>query len=158
MFLSRKYEDTLVNFMSKQGRGRTWNDKQRYGNMWSTKGYDLIFKVCNCDCGHGYLKKDLNYVAEPANNNNEGGAVGGGGGGDKKKKKEKVNLKPKLNFNPHSVTGSYFGSKRQKEEEEEFHYRKQQRQNLERNRSVSVSSDKSEHSSSIPGLAIPLPG
>ena len=23
-----KYEDALVNFMSKQGRGRTWNDKQ----------------------------------------------------------------------------------------------------------------------------------
>ena len=53
-------------------------------------------------------------------NNNEPGAVGGAQAAvpDRKKKKDKANLKPKLNFNPHSVTGSYFGSKRQKEDEE----------------------------------------
>ena len=41
---------------------------------------------------------------------------------------------------------------------QEFHLRKLQKQNLERNRSISVSSDHSELSSStIPGLVIPLP-
>ena len=158
-FYHSKYEDALVSFMSKSGRGRTWNDKQRYGNMWRTCGYDIVFKKCGCDCGHGYLKKDLDFVPEISANNNEAGAVGGGGGAptaDKKKKKEKANLNPKLNFNPHSVTGPYFGSKRQKEEEEEYHFRKLQRQSIERNRSISVSSDKSEHSSSIPGLVVPV--
>ena len=146
--------------MSKAGRGRTWNDKQRYGNMWKTCGYDLIFKKAGCDCGHGYLKKDMAFVPKPPVNNNEPGAAGGQaqvGGADKKKKKEKANLKPKLNFNPHSVTGPYFGSKRQKEDEEEYQFRKQQRQSMERNRSISISSDKSEPSSSIPGLVIPIP-
>lgn len=105
--------------------------------MWSTKGYDIIFKKCNCDCGHGYLRweilfcsptqnhlilfrKDLDFVPAPPNNN-EAGAAGGAQAAavpDRKKKKDKANLKPKLNFNPHSVTGSYFGSKRQKEDEE----------------------------------------
>ena len=61
----------------------------------------------------------MDFVPAPPNNN-EAGAVGGAQPvvPDKKKKKEKANLKPKLNFNPHSVTGSYFGSKRQKEDEE----------------------------------------
>ena len=41
---------------------------------------------------------------------------------------------------------------------QDFQLRKQQKQNLERNRSISVSSDHSELSSStIPGLVIPLP-
>ena len=69
---------------------------------------------------HSFLfRKDLDFVPAPPNNN-EAGAVGGAQPvvPDKKKKKDKANLKPKLNFNPHSVTGSYFGSKRQKEDEE----------------------------------------
>ena len=66
------------------------------------------------------FRKDLDFVPAPPNNN-EAGAAGGAQAAavpDKKKKKDKANLKPKLNFNPHSVTGSYFGSKRQKEDEE----------------------------------------
>ena len=65
------------------------------------------------------FRKDLDFVPAPPNNN-EAGAAGGAQAAavpDKKKKKDKANLKPKLNFNPHSVTGSYFGSKRQKEDE-----------------------------------------
>ena len=88
--------------------------------MWSNKGYDIIFKQCECDCGHGKLKKDLDFVPpveEPL------GAVAldpenVAPPDKKKKKKEKANLKPKLNFNAQNVTGSYYGSNRQKEEEE----------------------------------------
>lgn len=30
--------------------------------MWIKKGYDFVFKVCDCKCSCGYLRKDLNYV------------------------------------------------------------------------------------------------
>jgi len=121
-----KWQDLIVGFLAKQGRGRTWSDKQRYANVWANKGYDLVFKTCACDCGHGSLRKDLDFVpaAAPA----EGGAGGGGPGpaqaqpdaqDKKKKKKEKTSLKPKLNFSVLNVTGSYFGSIKQKEDEQE---------------------------------------
>jgi len=120
-----KWEDLIVGFLAKQGRGRTWSDKQRYANVWANKGYDLVFKTCACDCGHGSLRKDLDYVPAPAPV--EGGAGGGGGAGPvqaqqdvpdkKKKKKEKTSLKPKLNFSVLNVSGSYFGSIKQKEDE-----------------------------------------
>ena len=83
----------------------------------------MVFKTCACDCGHGSLRKDLDYV--PASTPVEGGAGGGGGAGPvqaqqdvpdkKKKKKEKTSLKPKLNFSVLNVSGSYFGSIKQKE-------------------------------------------
>jgi len=114
-----------VGFLAKQGRGRTWSDKQRYANVWANKGYDLVFKTCACDCGHGSLRKDLDYVQPPPAAVD--GAAGGGGVGPaqaqqdapdkKKKKKEKTSLKPKLNFSVLNVSGSYFGSIKQKEDE-----------------------------------------
>ena len=86
-----------------------------------------MFKTCACDCGHGSLRKDQDFVAA-------GGAEGGGAGvagaagaaaapaqpqpdvfDKKKKKKEKTSLKPKLNFSVLNVSGSYFGSIKQKE-------------------------------------------
>jgi len=120
-----KWEDLIVGFLAKQGRGRTWSDKQRYANVWANKGYDLVFKTCACDCGHGSLRKDLDFVPPKAV---EGaGAVAGAGAGaaqpqpeiqdKKKKKKEKTSLKPKLNFSVLNVSGSYFGSIKQKEDE-----------------------------------------
>jgi len=119
-----KWEDLIVGFLAKQGRGRTWSDKQRYANVWANKGYDLVFKTCACDCGHGSLRKDLDYVPAPVPVE---GAAGGGGAGPaqaqqdapdkKKKKKEKTSLKPKLNFSVLNVSGSYFGSIKQKEDE-----------------------------------------
>lgn len=123
-----KWEDLIVGFLAKQGRGRTWSDKQRYANVWANKGYDLVFKTCACDCGHGSLRKDQDFVAA-------GGAEGGGAGvagaaaapaqaqpdvfDKKKKKKEKTSLKPKLNFSVLNVSGSYFGSIKQKEDEQD---------------------------------------
>ena len=75
--------------------------------------------LCRPAEDHLFLfRKDLDFVPEPPNNNEAGAAGGAQPLPDKKKKKDKVNLKPKLNYNPHNVTGSYFGSKRQKEDEE----------------------------------------
>ena len=120
-------------------------------NLWSHKGYDIVFKFCVCDCGHGSLKKDLDYVPPrpaplaPVNNPDPAAPVTAD---KKKKKKEKANLRPKLNFNPQNVSGTYFGSSRQKEEEEEV---------VSRHNRILSSSEKSDSGSApvIPGLSTP---
>ena len=194
-----KFEELIAHYMSKQGRGRTWNEKQvnhsrflgcccvyyitlilqRMNNMWTHKGYDIVFKFCVCDCGHGSLKKDVDFSpplpepvvaaapapvarvaaaappprpAQPPAQAVGAGAAAAALADKKKKKKEKTNLKPKLNFNPQNVSGSYFGSSRQRDDEEsEAMARTQQSK-----RRLS-SSDKSESvsgsGSAIPGLA-----
>ena len=144
---------------------------QRLANLWTNKGYDLVFKMCSCDCGHGSIRKDPDFVAaqQPAPAPEPGGGGEGVGHGQvpdgavggapaqpqpqqtdkKKKKKEKTNLKPKLNFNPQNVSGSYFGSNRQKEDDElEAGVRQARRRQS--------SSDQSD-SSAIPGLATQTP-
>ena len=110
-----KYEEIIVGYMSKAGRGRTWNDKQRYANVWANKGYDLVFKTCVCDCGHGSLRKDVDWV--PPKPEAEAQAPPP----EKKKKKEKAEgkLKPKLNFAVQTVQGSYYGSANREEEDGE---------------------------------------
>ena len=109
-----KYEEIIVGYMSKAGRGRTWNDKQRYANVWANKGYDLVFKTCVCDCGHGSLRKDVDWVPPKAEAEAQAPPP------EKKKKKEKAEgkLKPKLNFAVQTVQGSYYGSNINREEEE----------------------------------------
>ena len=53
-------------------------------SVWNQRGYDLAFKFCSCDCGHGHLKK--NEVEEAKESKEE-----------KKRKKEKTSQLPKLN-------------------------------------------------------------
>ena len=52
-------------------------------SVWNQRGYDLAFKFCSCDCGHGHLKKQLEEAKESKE--------------DKKRKKEKTSQQPKLN-------------------------------------------------------------
>ena len=49
-------------FLKTCGRARSWSDKQRMQNLWTKKGYDLAYKACDCLCGRGHLRKDLDYV------------------------------------------------------------------------------------------------
>ena len=118
-----------------------------------------MFKFCGCDCGHGTLKKDCDYVPPqppaPVNNNQEAGAAGGApfpapAPDKKKKKKEKVNLKPKLVYNRRDESGTALGSIKQKEEEEE-----EKATRTMRRLSSSEKSDCSSSSPFIPGLNTP---
>ena len=118
-----------------------------------------MFKFCGCDCGHGSLKKDCDYVPPqppaPVNNNQEAGAAGGAPApvpapDKKKKKKEKVNLKPKLVYNRRDESGTALGSIKQKEEEEE-----EKATRTMRRLSSSEKSDSSSSSPFIPGLNTP---
>lgn len=55
------WEDGVLTYMKSVGRARSWSERQRQQNLWTKKGYDLVFKACGCKCGRGYLKKDLDF-------------------------------------------------------------------------------------------------
>jgi hypothetical protein len=27
--------------------------------LWTKRGYDLVYKACDCPCNHGHIRKDL---------------------------------------------------------------------------------------------------
>lgn len=60
-----QWQEHVLAYLRSCGRARSWSEKQRLQNLWTKKGYDLAFKVCDCKCGRGHLRKDLNYVAQP---------------------------------------------------------------------------------------------
>ena len=70
------FEEQLLSFLRGMSRARNWSEKQRKQNLWTKKGYDLIFKVSTCRCSKGTLRKDLTYNGSSAIT---GGGAGGGG-------------------------------------------------------------------------------
>lgn len=85
------WEDGVLNFMKTVGRARSWSDRQRQQNLWTKKGYDLVFKACGCKCGRGYLKKDLDSdVISDRNTQTEDDSA------KKKKKRNRNNQKSSL--------------------------------------------------------------
>lgn len=56
------FEDSLLTVMRTSSRARNWTDKQRKQNMWTKRGYDLVFRATTCRCKKGNLRKDLDYV------------------------------------------------------------------------------------------------
>lgn len=61
------WEEGVLTYLKSIGRARSWSDRQRHQNLWTKKGYDLVFKACGCKCGRGHLKKDLDW-SPPINN------------------------------------------------------------------------------------------
>lgn len=60
-----EWEETVLSYLRSCGRARSWSEKQRMQNLWTKKGYDLAFKACDCKCGRGHIRKDLDYFAPP---------------------------------------------------------------------------------------------
>lgn len=58
------FEEQMLSCLRGMSRARNWSEKQRKQNLWTKKGYDLIFKLCTCRCAKGTLKKDLSYTPE----------------------------------------------------------------------------------------------
>lgn len=59
------WEQQVLGYLRSCGRARSWSEKQRLQNLWTKKGYDLAYKACDCKCGCGHLRKDLNYFPRP---------------------------------------------------------------------------------------------
>ncbi|XP_058812856.1 headcase protein [Topomyia yanbarensis] len=86
------WEEGVLNYLKSIGRARSWSDKQRQQNLWTKKGYDLVFKACTCKCGRGHIRKDLDwnpptslFATRLDDDSNK-----------KKKKKNRQNQKPTL--------------------------------------------------------------
>ena len=79
-----EWEQSVLSFLRSCGRARSWSEKQRLQNLWTKKGYDLAYKACDCKCGRGHLRKDLDYWVPLVNNDNA----------KKVKKNKKKNDKP----------------------------------------------------------------
>ena len=56
------FEEQILSCLRGMSRAKNWSEKQRRQNLWTKKGYDLIYKFCTCRCAKGTLKKDLNHV------------------------------------------------------------------------------------------------
>lgn len=75
------FEEQLLSCLRGMSRARNWSEKQRKQNLWTKKGYDLIFKLSTCRCAKGTLRKDLSY--------NGISGTGGAEGGEKGKRRRK---------------------------------------------------------------------
>lgn len=89
-----QWEQSVLNYLKSIGRARSWSEKQRQQNLWTKKGYDLVYKVCGCRCGRGYIKKDLDW-SPPITTTLFGGKLEEENA-KKKKKKNRNNQKPAL--------------------------------------------------------------
>ena len=93
------FEDSVLTFLKGQGRARGWSDKQKHQNLWTKRGYDLVYKACECLCGHGHIRKDLDWV--PNEPQGQGGGLcmdpdGVNGGKRKRKKSKSSGTKPSI--------------------------------------------------------------
>lgn len=98
-----QWEQSVLNYLKSIGRARSWSEKQRQQNLWTKKGYDLVYKVCGCRCSRGYIKKDLDW-SPPITTALFGGKLDDEIG-KKKKKKNRGNQKPSL-----AITSTPIGS------------------------------------------------
>lgn len=84
------WENIILSYLKSCGRARSWSEKQRQQNLWTKNGYDLIFKSCNCLCGRGFLRKDLEWSALNSNTGTHSEME------KKKKKKRRQNNRPTI--------------------------------------------------------------
>ncbi|XP_017848057.1 headcase protein isoform X2 [Drosophila busckii] len=95
-----QWEASVLQQLKASGRARSWSERQRVQQLWTKKGYDLIYKNCSCKCGRGQLRKDLEW---PPNQICFAAAARSAAGNlssedeDKKKAKKKRNRNQKQN-------------------------------------------------------------
>lgn len=99
-----QWEQSVLSYLKSIGRARSWSDKQRQQNLWTKKGYDLVYKVCGCRCGRGHIKKDLDW-APPITASLFGGRLDDDAS-KKKKKRNKNNQKPALSLTTSTPNGT----------------------------------------------------
>lgn len=152
------WEDTILTYLKSCGRARSWSDKQRHQNLWTKKGYDLAFRSCNCLCGRGFLKKDLDWNLLNSVGNGNGAASHSEN--EKKKKKRRQNNRPTIAMSAAFSNTNGYGTNGNRQMDNVL-------TPIElRARTVSISSSNCSNGSSSPTVSsnsmspptIPLPG
>ncbi|XP_074641751.1 headcase protein homolog [Tubulanus polymorphus] len=91
-----EWEQSVLAYLRSCGRARSWSEKQRLQNLWTKKGYDLAYKACDCKCGRGHLRKDLDYIPPTPTQL----AAAGNDKGKKRNKKRNEKPMPVMSNNP----------------------------------------------------------
>ncbi|XP_034117797.2 headcase protein isoform X1 [Drosophila albomicans] len=106
------WEAGVLQQLKSSGRARSWSERQRVQQLWTKKGYELVAKSCNCKCGRGQLRKDLDWLPHGGNNNNNSGNSGCfiSEDDDKKKAKKKRNRNSNNNNNSGNNNNTNGGS------------------------------------------------
>ncbi|XP_043863422.1 headcase protein isoform X2 [Drosophila mojavensis] len=92
-----QWEAGVLQQLKASARGRSWSERQRVQQLWTKKGYDLVYKNCSCKCGRGHLRKDLEWP--PTGICFQRSLIGGGSGSDDDDKKAKAKKKRNRNTN-----------------------------------------------------------
>lgn len=56
------FEEQMLSCLRGMSRARNWTEKQRRQNLWTKKGYDLIYKMSTCRCVKGAIRRDLSFT------------------------------------------------------------------------------------------------
>lgn len=91
------WQESVLNYLNKlkdgQKKTRNWSDKQKLQNLWK-QGYNLVIEACGCRCGHGHLRKDLNWM--PPKSQSNSGPNSDSEKHKRRRKKSSKNSKPAL--------------------------------------------------------------
>ena len=90
------FEESILTFLKGQARARGWSDKQKHQNLWTKRGYDLVYKACDCLCGHGHIRKDLDWALNDPQGGPNMDSDMANGGKRKRKKSKSSGTKPSI--------------------------------------------------------------
>jgi hypothetical protein len=57
-----QFEDYVLMQLRKSPRARGWTPEQCRAHVWTKKGYELVYRACGCNCGQGFVRRDMQYM------------------------------------------------------------------------------------------------
>jgi len=58
----QEFEEYVLMALKKAPRARGWTQEQCRMNLWTKKGYELVYRACGCNCGKGFVRRDMQYL------------------------------------------------------------------------------------------------
>jgi len=58
----QQFEDYVLMALKKAPRARGWTPEQCRTNLWTKKGYELVYRACGCNCGKGFVRRDMQFL------------------------------------------------------------------------------------------------
>ena len=58
----QQFEDYVLMALKKAPKARGWTPEQCRTNLWTKKGYELVYRACGCNCGKGFVRRDMQFL------------------------------------------------------------------------------------------------
>lgn len=58
----QQFEEYVLTALKKAPRARGWSAEQCRQNLWTKKGYELVYRACGCNCSKGFVRRDMQYL------------------------------------------------------------------------------------------------